>query len=74
MKDSYTKVKRSLERAANIAGINLGSLIDLPEMENFSDAFDIFSCAISPKLVCGNAKYKPIELSLRFREGCCKLR
>ena len=52
----------------------LEKIIDLPDEQNFEQAFDIFSCAISPKLIGGNSSYKPIELSLRFREGCCKLR
>lgn len=74
MKDSFIKVRRSLEQAADAAGTSLRTIIDLPEMENYHDAFDIFSCAISPKVIGGNSTYKPIELSLRFREGCCKLR
>ena len=74
MKDSYTKVSKSLRQAANAAGTVLEKIIELPEMQNFDQAFDIFSCAISPKLIGGNSSYKPIELSLRFREGCCKLR
>ena len=74
MKDSYTKVKNSLERAADAAGTTLDSVIELPRLEEYDSAFDIFSCAINPKLIGGNSIYKPIELSLRFREGCCKLR
>ena len=74
MKDSYTKVKKSLEQAAKAAGTELENILELPRMSDFDQAFDIFSCAISPKLIGGNASYKPVELSLRFREGCCKLR
>ena len=72
MKDSYTKVKTSLEIAARAAGTELSDIIELPG--DFAEAFDIFSCAIAPKFIGGNSSYKPMEISLRFREGCCKLR
>ena len=56
--DSYKKVKTSLEQAAKAAGTELGEILELPKMSDYDQAFDIFSCAISPKLIGGNASYK----------------
>lgn len=74
MKDSYTKVWTSLEEAAKAAGTTLDDIIEIPPFNKYYEAFDIFSCAIGPKQVGANSDYQPIELSLRFREGCCRLR
>ena len=74
MKDSYTKVRSSLEDSAKAAGTELKDIIEIPEFEKYDEAFDIFSCAICPKQIGANSDYSPIELSLRFREGCCRLR